>query len=1084
MKDLQRLWVRWKELSAWQNLETQPMEGEFQAASGPRVPIRPGDPWPDRSPPVRFFLQATLPPSWAGKPVWVRIQPGGEGLLLVAGKPLGGLNPYHTEYPLLERAPVDEPVRLEVEAVPKGQFGAPAPEPRLAEATLLVPDAQVRELSTDLACALEAVPHLAPDLAQHLLDVLSETFTRIELPRSPAQAYLNQLEHSVWAQETAKLWEEWRFEGPGLPLQEEHRKSLKAARDFFQQALAHFRQRYPASGKLLLSGHAHIDLAWLWPIAESRRKIRRTFATVLHLMERYPELYFNQSSAQAYAWLEQDDPALFEQVSARVQEGRWELVGGMWVEPDGQLLSGESWVRQLLYGQRYFQQKFGIRAQVAWLPDTFGFAANLPQLLRQAGLPYFFTTKLNWNETNPFPHDLWQWEGLDGSRVLAHGFWNPNESYNGRLEALDLAGTWKNFKGKRCHDTSLLTFGYGDGGGGPSAEMLERYARYREFPGLPSLEIGRIDGFYRDVERRGAGLAEAQGPRGRDRAEEGGGGNGEGFLGPWPLPTWSGELYLELHRGTYTTQAALKELNQRLEQTLLEAEMAWTLASLKKIDSRLTPDKPSYPARDLEGLWKALLLHQFHDILPGSSIHSVPKEAVESLQVALIQAEELRQEALGLLSAEVRKVHSEAVAHLVVWNLSTSPRPLRLKLLRPTEQFFRLLTSTGDEVPYQESGPYILIAAEQAVPAMGYLALAVVGHLDARRTPAVRVKGLERVLENQHLRLEVAPDGTISRLYDKDHQREVLAGRGNQVWAYTDVPRYWEAWDLDASYVREGREIPATQVKLIEEGPLRAGIWVERKIDTSSLEQTYWLWGGSRRLEIETTAHWQERRTLLRALFPVNVRSHEAWFDTAFGAVPRPTHTNTGWDAARFEVPALRWADLSEAVYGVSLLGSFKHGYSARGNVLGLSLLRGAIWPDPLADVGEHHFSYALYPHPGDWRGGTVVQAEDFLAPLLPLAQPAHAGDQPSSRLFLRLSPSSLRIAAFKRAEEGFGYILRLYEAHGGRGEVELDLTTLGIRSASRVNLLEEPVELLSLRNGYLTLSYAPYQVISLRLEL
>lgn len=1087
MQDIKRFKARLQELSAWKDLDRLPLWAEFKAPDGPWASIRLGDSWPDRNYPAQFRFQTKVPWEWAGKPVWVRLDTGGEGLLLFEGKPVGGLNAYHREYPLFASARGDEGLVLQVEAVPKGLFGAPALYPRLEEACLLVPDTQVRELCTDLGAALEQLPHLQPDLAQHLLDALSETFARIELPRSPAQAYLNQLERSVWTQETAKLWEEWRFEGPGLPLQEPHRRSLTAARDFFQQALAHLRQRYPASGKLLLSGHAHIDLAWLWPIAETRRKIRRTFATVLHLMERYPELCFNQSSAQAYAWLEADDPALFAQVQQRVQEGRWELVGGMWVEPDGNLLSGESWVRQLLYGQRYFEHKFGRRAQVAWLPDTFGFAANLPQLLRQVGLPYFFTTKLNWNETNPFPYDLWQWEGLDGSRVLAHGFWNPNESYNGRLEALDLAGTWKNFKGKRYHDTSLLTFGYGDGGGGPSDLMMERFARYREFPGMPRVEIGRIDGFYRGVESRRVRLSGAQGAREgqgeQDRGEE----NGESIIGHLPLPTWSGELYLELHRATYTTQAALKELNQRLEQTLLEAEMAWTLASLKKIDPRLTLDEPTYPALGLEGLWKVLLLHQFHDILPGSGIHSVAREAAESLQVALIQAEEVRQEALGLLSAEVRKVHPEAVAHLVVWNLSTSPRPLRLKLLRPTEQFFRLLTSTGGEVPYQESGSYILIAAEETVPALGYLALAVVGHLDARRTPAVRVNGLERVLENQHLRLEVAPDGTMARLYDKDHQREVLAERGNQLWAYTDVPRYWEAWDLDASYTKEGREIPATQVKLIEGGPMRAGIWVERKIGASRLEQTYWLWGGSRCLEIETTAHWQERRTLLRALFPVNVRSHEAWFDTAFGAVPRPTHTNTSWDAARFEVPALRWADLSEAGYGVSLLGGFKHGYSARGNVLGLSLLRGAIWPDPLADVGEHHFSYALYPHPGDWREGregTVAQAEDFLAPLLPLALPVHAGGQPSSRQFLRLSPSSLRIAAFKRAEEGFGYILRLYEAHGGRGEVELDLTALGIRSASRVNLLEEPEEPLSLRNGHLTLSYAPYQVFSLKLEL
>ncbi|MCS7068372.1 MAG: glycoside hydrolase family 38 C-terminal domain-containing protein [Meiothermus sp.] len=1053
MQALKRLWVRWQELSAWRDLETRPLAGMFEAAGGPRVPIAVGEPWPDRSFPVRFFFELEVPTAWAGKPVWVRLKPGGEGLLCAGGRPLGGLNPYHTEYPLWEPAKGGERLELEVEAVPKGLFGSPVAAPKLEEALLLVPDLQVRSLCQELACVLEAVPQVQPELAALLLDALSETLARIELPRGPAREYLNQLERA-WAAETAKLWEEWRFEGPGLPLQAPHRQSLEEARRHLQEALESIRRRHPARGRLWLSGHAHIDLAWLWPIGETRRKLRRTFATVLHLMERYPAFYFNQSSAQAYAWLEADDPALFAQVRSRVQEGRWEPVGGMWVEPDANLLSGESWARQLLYGQRYFEQKLGRRARVAWLPDTFGFAANLPQFLQQGGLPYFFTTKLNWNETNPFPHDLWQWEGLDGSRVLAHSFWNPGEGYNGRLEALELAGTWKNFKGQRLHPTSLLTFGYGNGGGGPSAEMMERFAVYREFPGLPRLEMGRVEDFYRALE--------AASPN---------------------LPVWVGELYLELHRATYTTQARLKALCGRLEQTLREAELAWSLVSLKPVDPRLTIDEPRYPAHDLESFWKVLLLHQFHDILPGSAIHSVPQEAAESLQTALIQAEELRQEALGLLSSEVRKVHPEALAHLVVWNLSSSPRPLRLQMERPAERFFRLLTASGDEVPYQEAGAQILVAADEVVPAMGYLALAVVAHLEARRTPNVRVNGQGRVLENQHLRLEVAPDGTLARLYDKDHRREVLAGRGNQIWAYTDIPRYWEAWDLDASYEREGREVTASQVRLIEGGPLRAGIWVERRLGASSLEQTYWLWGGSRRLEIETRIRWQERRTLLRALFPLNLRTHEAWFETAFGALARPNHANTTWDEARFEVPALRWADLSEAGYGVSLLGGYKHGYSAHHNQLGLSLLRGPLWPDPLADVGEHAFTYALWPHPGDWRQGTVAEAEDLVAPLRPLALPVQAGGQPPVRPFLRLSPSSLRVAALKQAEEGAGYILRLYEAHGGRGVVELDLNALGVRRVSRVNLLEEAGEPLPLQNGHLKLAYAPYQVISLRLE-
>ncbi|GIW34372.1 hypothetical protein [Meiothermus sp.] len=329
MEGLQRLWVRWKELSAWQDLEVLPLMGEFQMPGGPRVPLKPGDPWPDLGFPVRLFFEAALPPAWAGKPVWIRIKPGGEGLLLAGGQPLGGLNPYHTEYPLLVQAQGGEGVQLEVEAVPRGLFGSPVAAPRLEEATLLVPDLQVRALLCGAAgCAGGPAPCTDLTWLQLLLDALSETFARVRLPRGPARAYLNQLERSVWAQETAKLWEEWRFAGPGLPLEAEHRQSLEEARLFLQQAIGHIRSRYPSVGRLLLSGHAHIDLAWLWPIAETRRKIRRTFATVLHLMERYPGLYFNQSSAQAYAWLEADDPALFEQVRARVAGGPLGAGGG------------------------------------------------------------------------------------------------------------------------------------------------------------------------------------------------------------------------------------------------------------------------------------------------------------------------------------------------------------------------------------------------------------------------------------------------------------------------------------------------------------------------------------------------------------------------------------------------------------------------------------------------------------------------------------------------------------------------------------------------------------------------------------
>lgn len=1071
---LERLSARLQELSSWRDLHSLPLSASFKLGNE-WVELAQGAAWPSKEFPALMILEGQVPSAWAGHPVWTRLKVGGEALLSMDGKAVGGLNPFHSEYPLVDQAKGREVLTLEVEAVPRKLFGAPVPNPSLEEALLVVPDAQVRELHTDLFCVLEAVSQVNADIAQLLLDLANQTFALVQLPRSPAQAYLNQLERSEWRSMTASLWEEWKFVGEGIALGEAHRASLEQAQAHLHNGLISIAKRYPSVGQVWLSGHAHIDLAWLWPVAETRRKIRRTFASVLNLMERYPELHFNQSSAQAYAWLEQDDPQLFEQIKKRVAEGRWELVGGMWVEPDGNLLAGESWARQILYGQQYFQKHFGQRASVAWLPDTFGFAANLPQVFQQGGLPHFFTTKMNWNDTNLFPHDLWTWEGLDGSAVLAHAFWNPNESYNGRIEALDLAGTWNHYRAKRLHPTTLNAFGHGDGGGGPDYTMLERYRRYRAFPGLPYAEIGRVDAFYEGVEKG------VESPKSKIEGQP------LETIDHRPstidLPVWQGEMYLELHRATYTTQAEIKRLHRRLEQSLVEAETAWSLLELHSKEAHLGIDA-YYPKGELETHWKTLLLNQFHDILPGSGVHSVPKDAVAGMSLALGKVELIREEALGLLSSAIDRVLPEAQAHFVVWNLTASPRPLRGKFKRPSQQFFRLQNKYGTEVVYQEAGDDILLASDEIVPAFGYLTLGMLTTLQSRKTLEPALVVTENLLENQHLRLEIAPDGSIARLLDKTNRREVLAGRGNQLWAYTDIPRFWEAWDIDSSYEAEGQEVVATQIRRVESGPHRAGVWVERRVGESTVQQIYWLWDNSPRLEIETIADWQERRTLLRAIFPLNVRSGHATFETAFGSVERPTHHNTPWEAAQFEVPALRWADLSEANYGVSLLNDSKYGHSAKGNVLGLSLLRGGIWPDPFADVGQHRFTYALYPHSGDWRSETISQAEDLNTPLLAVTLPIRGRKDASSQSLLHLHDlGGLRVSAFKKAEDGKGYILRLYEAIGSRGTMRLDLSTLGIRVVSRVNLLEDNDEAMLPENGSVMIEYVPYQVIGLRLE-
>lgn len=1045
-----RLRKRLAELAAWRDREFVDLSGDFWTAdSSAAHPIRPGQAWPSRTSSVRMRLAAVVPPHWSGKPVYARLSVGGEALLLVDGKARGGLNPYHREHALLEHAQGGEQVEVEVQAVPHGLFGESMPAPHLEEARLVLPDSDVRALYHDLAAALDAAAHVDDEVAVLLTDAISQTMAELKLPRSPADDYLARMALTGESVDmTATVWEEWSFaDQPLLSLPDAVRAQLQPTSERLHARLAAIIERYPPVGALRVLGHAHIDLAWLWPLAETRRKARRTFATVLALMNQYPDFTFCQSMAQLYALVEADDPTLFAHIQAQVREGRWEPIGGTWVEPDGNLLSGESWVRQLWYGQSYLESRFGRRARVAWLPDTFGFTGNLPQLLNAAGLDFFLTTKLNWNETNRVPHDLYLWEGIDGSRVLAHSFRNPGQGYNGSVQALDLRGTWQNFGGKRRHSSSLFTFGYGDGGGGPTAEMLERYSRLKRFPGMPQLSMGRAEDFFREI-----------------RTDE--------------LPVWVGEQYLELHRGTYTSQSSVKSLHRRLEHTLPETEAAASLASSAGLN---VAPLQEYPAAALDEAWTTLLRNQFHDILPGTSIHTVNREAQQEMSAALARAEGLRAEALAALGRQVAPARRDAQAQIVVWNLSLDDRGLRLRLPRPSDGAFRLVDPHGNEAAYQVADGDLLVALNRPVPGLGYLTLDLVRGKPSPVIPGVRAEGL--VLENQYLRAELSPDGNLTSLFDRVNRREALAGLGNQLWAYTDIPRDWQAWDVDASYEREGQPLPAeAPPEVVEAGPVRAGLRVRRRLGQSTIEQTYWLWDSSPRLDVETRVDWQERRTFLRALFPLNVRAHEAWFETAFGAVARPTHRNTSWDQARFEVPGLRFADLSESGYGVSLLNDGKYGHSVAGNTLGLSLLRGPIYPDPHADRGEHHFTYSLYPHAGDWRNGTLREAHDLNAPLQAVVVEA-AGSAPSERRLIGVSHPALRLSCLKRAGRGDGLVLRCYEAHGSRGSATFDLDGLGTSRAQRVNLMEDPVLETSMDGGRLATEFAPYQVLSFALK-
>ncbi|MBV9390683.1 MAG: alpha-mannosidase, partial [Verrucomicrobia bacterium] len=728
-------------------------------------------------------------------------------------------------------------------------------------------------------------------------------------------------------------------------------------------------------------------------------------------------------------------------IQAFVNSGRWELTGGMWVEPDGNLPSGESWVRQLLIGQRFFQSRFDHRPRVAWLPDSFGFTGNLPQLLLSAGIRYFFTHKLTWNERNEFPYDWYWWEGIDGSRVLAHSFRNPDHGYNAHIEALDIGETWRNFKGKSDNDATLLAFGYGDGGGGPTSQMLERYERLKDFPSMPRLRMGQIEDLYERTDTRS-------------------------------LPVWVGEQYLEYHRATFTTQAKVKALHRRLECAIVQSEAAAALALVLRSEK--------YPRSELEQIWQTLLLNEFHDILPGSSIRTVYKAVHQQLIDSLQAAQKIRDQSLDLLSDRV----AGRPTGWLIWNFQIHPRKLVLELPGPPDAEFKLTTPENSEIAYQQtaSGNLIIVAPEISVPPLGSILLTLTA---GKPNPTnLLVRSTVSEIENEHLKISVNPDGSLGSLFDKEYQREALADRGNQLWIFTDIPRQFDAWDVDASYALEGIELTAVEPnRASESGPLRATIRVIRRFEKSEIVQDYSVTGGEKKLTIKTWARWQGRRRMLRALFPFKIRSHEFWTEIAFGASARPTHRNTSWDEAKFEVPGHRWADLSEPSYGISLLTDCKYGYSAHQNVLGITLLRSPIYPDPYADEGEHEFTYVLFPHFGDWRNGTVRAAQDLNSPLHPGLTVVDSSK--AAGLSWQLSGGILELACLKKAEDSDDLILRLYEPHGNRGVAKLQLAGLPLRAAFQTNILEEAQIPAAIdHDSSIHLEFTPFQVITLRLKL
>ena len=904
-------------------------------------------------------IEATVPEAWRGRRVDLLFVSHSEAQLWVEGRALQGLNTggagERPDARLLDEAVGGERLSLQVELACNGMFGRQQgpylslPKPTLDRCELALYDPDAWSLSHDFETlrALEAdgATDLDPSFAGEL--------------RSELERFAN----------------EWR---------PEERETWEPARAILRHLLG--RRNGSRTHELVAMGHAHIDTAWLWPLAETYRKTVRTFSSQTRYMDEYPEYRFACSQAQQYAWIQERNPELWQRVRAAVERGQLVPVGGSWVEPDCNLVSGESLLRQFLHGQRWFERELGVRCREFWSPDAFGYPGQLPQLMRESGLTRFLTQKLSWNKFVKPEHHTFVWQGLDGSEVLGH--FPPGDTYSSEATVPELRSSARKYKDHDSSATSLLLFGHGDGGGGPTRTMLETLRRTCDLQGVPRTSQRTSEEFFDALEAE-----------------------------PGERPVVLGELYFEYHRGVYTSQARTKRGNRRGEAALHDAEFLAALVG------------EEIPRAELDRLWKLLLLNQFHDILPGSSIRLVHEEAERDLAAV------------------------ESGANAICARVLGEPGSVAVNTIGFARREVAEVPGAG--LALVETPPY------------GFG-----GAIEPR--DEVTLEGL--VLENGHLRATLHEDGTLVSLIEEESGREALASPGNRLELYDDEPVAFDAWDIDPAHLQTRRDAePATSYRVVSETPLRAEIEFTRSLGAgSTLTQIVRLDAESRRLELHTTVDWRERHTLLKVCFPLAVRSPNATYETAFGYAERPTHYSTSFDQARYEVPGHRFADLSEHGFGVALLTDSKYGYSCFGNELRISLLRSPTSPDPEADQGAHMFAYAVAPHAGSWReAGIVAEAARFNAPL---RWTRESVVPTQSRSLASVDDPNVVLDTIKPAEDSDAVVLRLYEAHGGRGTARVRLG-FPFSEALLANALEEEREPLEVVGDEIVLPYRPHQV-------
>lgn len=1010
---------------SWEAFCTMDHLSPEEAQKGPFVPVQPGYTWGKTWEYCWFKGEVVLPAAAEGERIVMKLAPDGESTLFVNGKSFGTY-----------RAPwVDEPhhyiednvlsvngkagdrfdILMETYA---GHYYPEAPSGGCATGPVL-PGAYTDPKKEGERCVLGTCTYgiWNEDAYQLFMDV--DTLSRL----------LETLdETSLRAAKIAKALQQFTLIVDFEQTREERIKSYKAAREALRPVME--AKNGSTMPVFYAIGNAHIDLAWLWPMEETHRKTERTFAAQLRLLEEYPDYKYIQSQPAAYEMCRKYYPELFERIKEAIKEGRWIADGAMWVEPDTNVAGGESLIRQLIHGKRYYKEELGVDSEVLWLPDTFGYTAALPQILKGCGVNYLVTQKIFWsyNEGEQFPYHYFNWEGMDGTRIVS---FLPT-SYTYRTTPTEVNNIWKNRTQMQDLDNFLLPFGYGDGGGGPARDFIEYARRQEDLEGSAKVKMAGPLEFFKDMEKQGG-----------------------------PVNTYVGELYFSAHRGTYTSQAMVKQNNRRCELSLREMEMWSSLAIQKGLE---------YELSKADALWKEVLLHQFHDILPGSCIAKVYVEAEKAFANILSGVKELTEKAVGAL------VDQEQNQAVTVLNSLSFDRTALVNLPEAFAEGAR--TMEGETVPVQKAGN--TVKAVVTVPSCGAVSL-VPAKTQKQNECAVLVEecadGFR--MENSQIKALINKKGEVISFVLKESGREFAAEPMNRFRLYKDIPRLFDAWDIDSNYVEQ--EIEAVKdicVEIMEDG-LEGVLKVTGKISESDFTQYIRLSAEGRRIEFETEVDWKELHRLLKVSFPVNVYAENAINEIQFGFVERPAHRSKLYDKDRFEVCNHRYSAFYDGAHGAAVLNDCKYGISMNGNALELTLLRATTSPEMRADNRVHHFTYAFTAWEGSFVDSDVVR-QGYEVNVKPLVT-AGALEKFSA---LSIDKANIILDTMKPAEDGSGdIVLRLYESK--KAAVSTKVTLSSALNADKVylcDMLENSMEEISLKDNTLDLTFNAFEIKTIRI--